>query len=169
MKKLIHLIREGSIWMNVVAEAVLVIMMMLTVTDVVLRAFGKPIVGTYELVAMAGAIVIGFAVPKTSWERGHVFVDFLIENRSPAIKNGFFVFTRIVGMVIYGLLSWSLLLKGTVLHSAGEVSLTLRVPVYPAAFALSLCFFVQVFVLVADILRINENKEQKEKLAGVQR
>ncbi len=160
MKAFIFAIKKCTIWMNTVAEAVLVIMMTITVGDVVLRTFGKPIVGTYELVAMAGAIIIGFAVPKTSWDRGHVYVDFLIENRSVAVRNGFFLATRIVGIIIYALLSWNLLLKGLVLQKAGEVSLTLRVPFYPAAFLLSLCFLVQCFSLVGDILRINENKEQ---------
>ncbi len=160
MRTIIAMIKTSSTWMNIVAEIVLVIMMMLTVSDVALRAVGKPIVGTYELVAMAGAVVIGFAVPRTSWERGHVFVDFLLENRSKAVKDGFFIATRIVGIIIYALLSWNLLLKGMVLHKAGEVSLTLQLPFYPAAFALSLCFFVQSFVLLADILRLNETKEQ---------
>jgi TRAP-type C4-dicarboxylate transport system permease small subunit len=160
MRTFIAMIKTSSTWMNIVAEIVLVIMMMLTVFDVALRGVGKPIVGTYELVAMAGAVVIGFAVPRTSWERGHVFVDFLIENRSKAIKDGFFIATRIVGIIIYALLSWNLLLKGIVLQKAGEVSLTLQLPFYPPAFALSLCFCVQCFVLLADILRINETKEQ---------
>ena len=169
MQGLVLMIKKSSIWMNTVAEIVLVIMMMLTVIDVALRTFGKPIVGTYELVALAGAVVIGFAVPKTSWERGHVFVDFLLENRSAAVRNAFFIGTRIVGIIIYALLSWNLLLKGMVLHRAGEVSLTLQIPFYPAAFALSLCFFVQCFVLIADILRINESNEPKEDALGEQK
>jgi TRAP-type C4-dicarboxylate transport system permease small subunit len=163
MTSFISMIKKSTVWLNLVAEIALVIMMMLTVVDVALRGAGKPIVGTYELVALAGAIVIGFAVPKTSWDRGHVFVDFLIENRSAAVKNGFFIGTRIVGIVLYALLSWNLMLKGFVLHRAGEVSLTLQIPFYPAAFALALCFFVQCFSLLADILRIYDSNE---KIAG---
>lgn len=160
MRSAVAVVKKIDVWMNTVAEAVLVTMMMLTVFDVVLRTLGKPIVGTYELVAMSGAIVIGFAVPKTSWDRGHVFVDFLIEKRSRAVKNGFFIATRIVGIGIYGLLSYNLMRKGMVLQKAGEVSLTLQIPFFPAAYALSLCFFVQSLTLLADILRINEGKDQ---------
>lgn len=144
--------------MNTIAEIVLVIMMLLTVADVFLRAFGTPIVGTYELVALSGAVVIGFAVPRTSWERGHIFVDVLIENRSRTTRNVFFIATRLVGITLYALLSWNLLKKGIVLQKAGEVSLTLQIPFYPAAYALSLCFFIQCFSLLADILRMNEEK-----------
>jgi TRAP-type C4-dicarboxylate transport system permease small subunit len=162
MKSFVSLVQRIDTWMNTVAEAALVGMMMLTVVDVGLRTIGSPIVGTYELVAMAGAIVIGFAVPKTSWDRGHVFVDLLVENRSRAVRNGLFVATRIVGIIIYALLSWNLVRKGIVLQRAGEVSLTLRMPLYPAAYALSLCFFVQVITLVADIFRINEDQTAGE-------
>lgn len=160
MENITLMIKKSTIWMNTVAEVVLVLMMMITVIDVVLRTFGTPIPGTYELVAMMGALVVGFAVAKTSWDRGHVFVDFLIENRSATVKNAFFISTRILGIIIFALLSWNLMKKGIVLHRSGEVTMTLRLPHYPVAFALSLCFFVQCFALIGDILRINENKEQ---------
>ena len=148
--------------MNTVAEVALVFMMMLTVIDVVLRIFGKsPIVGTYELVAVAGAIVVGFAVPQTSWERGHVYVDFMIENRSAAVKNGFFIFTRIVGIIIFALLSLNLLKKGMHLYKTGEVSMTLQIPYYPVAYALALCFFVECLTLITDIFKIFDTGKQK--------
>ena len=160
MKTIIVMIKSTTIWLNTVAEVVLVLMMMLTVVDVALRAMGKPITGTYELVAMMGAIVIGFAIPKTSWDRGHVFVDFLIENRSQAIRNAFFIGTRIMGIAIFALISWNMIRKGMVFYKSGEVSLTLRLPYYPSAFALALCLCVQSLSLIGDILRINENKSQ---------
>ena len=146
--------------MNAIAEVVVVLMMMITVTDVVLRTFGTPIPGTYELVAMMGALVVGFAIAKTSWDRGHVYVDMLIENRSPVVKNAFFVSTRVLGIVIYALITWSLTRKGMLFHKSGEVTMTLRIPLYPAAYALAVCFFVQCLSLTGDILRINENKQQ---------
>ena len=84
MRAFLAVIKKISGWMNGLAGVVLFLMMMLTVTDVVLRAFGKSIIGTYELVAIAGAIVVGFAVAQTSWDKGHIFVDFLLEHRSAA-------------------------------------------------------------------------------------
>jgi len=161
MKAFIAVCKKINIRMNSIAEIVLIIMMMLTVVDVVLRIFGNPIVGTYELVAMAGAIVVGFAVPQTTWDRGHVFVDFLVENRPAAIKNTVFIITRIIGIVIIALLSWNLFRKGLHLQKSGEVSMTLHMPNYPAAYALSLCFFIECLALVTDIFRIFDGGEQK--------
>ncbi|MCX5909187.1 MAG: TRAP transporter small permease subunit [Deltaproteobacteria bacterium] len=67
-----------------VAGITLTFIMIVTVTDVILRFLGRPIVGVYELVAFSGAIVIGFSIPFTSWVRGHIYVDFLLLKLSPA-------------------------------------------------------------------------------------
>ena len=63
-----------------IAGLALIGIMFLTVTDVILREFKIPIVGTYEIVSLLGAVVIGFAIPQTSIERGHVLMDFLTES-----------------------------------------------------------------------------------------
>jgi TRAP-type C4-dicarboxylate transport system permease small subunit len=154
MKAFVAAWKRFFIWMNTVAEGALFVMMMLTVIDVILRRFfGSPVVGTYDLVTMMGAVVVGFSVPWTSWGRGHVFVDILIENRSKAVKNSFFIVTRIVGIVLFALLSYNLTKKGIFFYHSHETSMTLRVPVYPITFALAFCFFVQCFSLITDIFR----------------
>ena len=160
MKPFVALFKRISGYMNGLAGVVLFLMMMLTVVDVVLRVFGTALLGTYELVAVAGAIVVGFAVPNTSLGRGHVYVDFLIEGRSPAVRNTVFVFTRVLGICLFALLSYYLLKKGIHLYVTGEVSLTLHIPYYPAAYGLAFCFFIECFVLVTDIFKLfmeNEN------------
>ena len=154
MGAFIAVFRKMSSWMNALAGIVLFFMMMLTVVDVVLRIFGTALLGTYELVAVSGAIVVGFAVPQTSWGRGHVCVDFLVENRSAAIKNTVFAITRIMGIILFALLSFYLFRKGIHLYKTGEVSLTLHIPYYPAAYGLAFCFFIECFVLITDIFRI---------------
>jgi TRAP-type C4-dicarboxylate transport system permease small subunit len=154
MKAYLSLVKTVNRWMNSVAEFVLFFMMCLTVADVVLRSFGSAILGTYELVAVAGAIVVGFSIPQTSSDRGHVYVDFMIENRSETVRNAFNIATRIVGIVLFAFLSYRLLVKGIHLQRTGEVSLTLHIPYYPAALGLALCCFVECFTLVADIVKI---------------
>jgi len=51
--------------MYVCAGVVLTFMMLLTVADVILRYLGRPIAGSYELVSLCGAVVVGFAIPYT--------------------------------------------------------------------------------------------------------
>ena len=151
MDGMVGAIRKFSGWMNGLAGIVLFLMMMLTVVDVALRIFWKPITGTYELVAMAGAVVIGFAIPQTSWDNAHIFVDFLLENRSRAAKIVFGCFNRLMGIALFVLLGSYLLMKANHLFRSGDVSLTLQIPYYPVAYGLSFCAFVQALVLLLHI------------------
>jgi len=89
MKAFLHTIFRITVYMNVIAGIALTFIILLTVCDVLLRALGKPILGAYEIVAMAGGIVIGFVTPLTSWVRGHIFMDFVIEKFSRRAKSAF--------------------------------------------------------------------------------
>jgi TRAP-type C4-dicarboxylate transport system permease small subunit len=141
-----------SKWMNVVGGTVLALMMLLTVSDVVLRVFGKPILGTYELISLAGAVVVGFAIPKTSHDDAHVFVDILIVGLSAKVRRVFQVMTKFLGIVLFVLLGINIALKGSELYSAGEVSLTLHMPLYPVAYALGFCCLIECLVLLSQIV-----------------
>ena len=139
--------------MDVVGGVVLSLMMLTTVTDVILRFIGKPITGTYELVFLGGAVVIGCAIPQTSWQGGHVNVDFVIEYLPRMFKKIVVVFTRLLGIVFFILLSWNLFAYGTTLYSKEEVSLTLHVPYYPVAYILAICAFVECLVLLSGLIK----------------
>ena len=88
MRGLISKVRGVSRFLNVIAGIALTFMMSLTVADVILRYFKRPIVGTYELVALSGAVVIGFSLPFTSCQRGHIFVDFLLSKLPRRARDG---------------------------------------------------------------------------------
>ena len=62
MKGFLAFIFRLSTVAQTIAGVTLTGMMLLTVTDVILRSWGKPLLGTFELVAFMGAIVIGFSV-----------------------------------------------------------------------------------------------------------
>ncbi len=139
---------------NVIAGVSLTFLMLLTVMDVILRALKRPIVGTYELVAFSGAVVIGFAVPLTSWLRGHIFVDFFILRFSQKVRNIFNITTRCLVIVLFFLIGWNLIKYGMDLQKSGEVSLTLQMPFYPVAYGVAVCCFVQCLVLICDVIKI---------------
>lgn len=160
MNILIVAFRKLSGWMNSLSGIVLFLMMMLTVVDVALRAFWKPITGTYELVAMAGAVVVGFAIPQTSWDNAHIFVDFLLENRSRAVKAAFGFFTKFLGVILFSMLGWYLLMKANHLFKSGDVSLTLQIPYYPVAYGVAFCAFVEAIVLALHIVMLFKGGER---------
>ena len=142
MQSLINKVQGLSKLLNVVAGIAITFMMFLTVTDVILRSFRRPIIGTYELVAFSGAIVIGFAVPLTTFLKGHVLVDFFVMKFPKGIRNIVHVVTRLMGIGLFSMLGWNLIKLGMDLYRTGEVSLTLQLPFYPVAYGIGLCCFV---------------------------
>jgi TRAP-type C4-dicarboxylate transport system permease small subunit len=143
-----------SRFINVIAGVAITFIMLLTVLDVVLRSFRRPIVGTYELVALAGAIVVGFAIPLTSWARGHIYVDFFTGKLPKTAQSVFNLVTRAMGIALFLLIGWNLIKVGLDLQQSGEVSLTLQLPFYPVAYGVAVSCFVQCLVLFADIVKI---------------
>ena len=137
-----------------VAGVTLVFMMLLTVVDVILRIFGRPITGTYEMVGFSGAVVIGFALPFTSWIRGHVYMEFLIQRFPKHVRDRMNLSTRVVGIILFLLIAYNLIIVGIDLQKSGEVSPTLRFPFYPVVYGVGICFFIECLVLFCDILKI---------------
>ena len=147
-------VHKMSTFLNSISCIALVSMMVLTVTDVVLRMFKRPITGTYEIVGLLGAIVIGFGIPITSWIRGHIFVDFLTQRFPQGRRNVVNIFTRLLGIGLFLIAGWNLIIVGIDLYHTGEVSLTRQLPFYPIAYGLAVSCFVQCLVLICDIIKI---------------
>ena len=141
-------------WTNVVAGIVLTGMMLLTVADVILRSGGKPIVGSFELVAFCGAVVIGFSIPFTSWVRGHIYVDFFIQKLPQTARRIFHLATRCLGIGLFLMIGWNLVKMGMDLSKSGEVSPTLQMPFYPVVYGIGICCLIQCLVLIGDIGKI---------------
>jgi TRAP-type C4-dicarboxylate transport system permease small subunit len=144
--------------LNVIAGITLTFMMSLTVLDVILRSFRRPIVGTYELVAFSGAVVIGFSLPFTSWVRGHIYVEFLVSIFSKKMRDVFNIVTRCMVICLFLLIGWNLIRYGFDLQKSGEVSLTMQMPFYPVAYGIGICCFIQCLVIGCDLLKIYRGK-----------
>ena len=152
MEKMFGFLQKTSKWLSVIAGTSLTLMMLLTVSDVVGRAFGHPIMGTYEVVGFMLALVIGFAMPKVSLARQHVYMDFIdrLSKRNRALMN---IFTRVLCIILFVLIGYSLFGIGNEYRISGETSPTIMLPFYPLAYAVGICCFVECFVFVFEIAR----------------
>jgi TRAP-type C4-dicarboxylate transport system permease small subunit len=137
-----------------IGGAALTFMMLITVADVILRAGGRPILGVYEIVALSLAIVIGFTIPKVSLERGHVYMEVVLDRlsrRNRAILN---TLTRVLCTLLFIIVGYNLFLIGREFHTSGEVSSTLKLPFFPIAYFVGACCFIECFVFIFDIVNI---------------
>ncbi len=161
MTRFLSLAKSLAKLMDIFAGIALLGIMLLTSLDVILRYFGRPIQGSYDIVSMAAVFVIGFALPKTSWDRAHVTVDILVD-QFPSTRLVFWVGTRILSLLFFVLLAWNLIKLGLDFSKTGESTLTLALPLYPVAFALGVCSIFQCMVLVADFARVEREGEEHD-------
>ena len=154
MDALFAILRFISKILNFLAGVALTGMMFLTVADVSLRAVGHPIIGTYEIVALSLAVVIGFGIPKVSLDKGHVYMEFLMERLGPRGKDMMNTFTRLLCIMLFLFIGYNLLNVAAEFHSSGEVSPTIKLPFFPVAYGVAVCCFLECVVFIFDIVRI---------------
>lgn len=150
-----------SNWMEVLAGIALVGVMLLIGTDIVGRIFGCPVPGTYEIVSLAGGLVIGLALPATSRTKGHVSTDFLLEKLSERSRLVLTVATRGIGIAIFLLAGWGMVMMGVRLKASGEVTAVLAIPFHYAAYLIGGAFLIQTLVLLSEILETVHPKPER--------
>ncbi len=148
------ILRFVSRILNIIAGISVTVMMLLTVADVLLRAGGHPIIGTYEIVALLLAVVIGFGIPQVSLDRGHVYMEFLLQKLSKSGKNVMNTLTRIFCLILFAFIGANLFSVGAAFRASGEVSPTIQLPFYPVAYGVAVCCLLECCVFVFDIVRI---------------
>jgi len=148
------ILQSISKFLNVIAGVAVTFMMLLTVADVVLRAGGHPIIGTFEVVSLMLALVIGFGIPQVSIDRGHVSMDFLMDKLSRKGRNVMNTFTRLLCLVLFAFIGINLFNVGARFHASGEVSPTIMIPFYPVAYGVAVCCLLECCVFLFDIVRI---------------
>lgn len=138
---------------NIIAGTAVIAMMLLSTADVVLRQFGKPISGTYELVGFLGTIVVSFALGFTSLEKGHIAVELLVSKLPLRTQLAIETFTNFFSCLIFGLMTYQAVIYALDIRKSGEVSSTLQMPIYPFIFGMALGFGLLCLILIADFIK----------------
>ena len=153
MRKLLNMVSgRMSSWMENVAGMALIGVMLLIGADIVGRIFGYPVPGTYEIVSIAGGLIVGLALPATSVAKGHVTADLLTGKLSERLKRYLAVITRLIGILIFLLGGYGMVMMGIRLKVSGEVTAVLVLPFYYVAYAIGGAFFIQSLVLFSETL-----------------
>ncbi|NLN40099.1 MAG: TRAP transporter small permease [Smithella sp.] len=147
-----HLARAGKAF-NVLACAAVVAMMLLSTADVILRLFGRPIPGTYELVGFLGALVVSFALAFTSMEKGHIAVEILVEKLPLRTRLAIDAFCNLASAVLFCVIGYQAFLYALDIKNSGEVSPTLQMPSYPFIFGIALGCTLLCLLLIADFIK----------------
>jgi TRAP-type C4-dicarboxylate transport system permease small subunit len=156
MKRFMSAVYKIDVTFHVISGLTLAFMMVVTLLDVIMRNIGHPIVGTVEIISFCGSVVVGFAIPYTSWKKAHVYVDLVVDKLSPRSKVIMAVITRGMGIALFVFIGYNFIVYGRDLLRTGEVSASFRFPYYPIAFGLALSCFLQSITLFCDLVRTVE-------------
>jgi len=143
-----------NLYICFIGGVALILMMLLTISDVILREFRSPVVGTYELVGYLAVVVLGFSMPYTTSVRSHVIVDFFTMKLPRRVQHLLLLITRCIGILLFLFMGYNLLLMGMDYYRSGEVSPTLQVPFYPFIFAIGACCFLQSLTQWAHVITL---------------
>ncbi len=124
----------------------LVLMMSLTCANILLRQFGFPVRGTFEIMGFLGAVIFALSLGYSHEKKEHLYVSIFFDRFPDIIKKTAQIINSFVCIGFFSLLSWQLFKKAVVLKNVHEVSETLRISYYP--FILVFSFGVAVLVLL---------------------
>jgi TRAP-type C4-dicarboxylate transport system permease small subunit len=149
-------LRSLSVLLNralaAVAGVALVAVTFFTVADVLMRAFGRPIAGSFEVIGWLSAVSLALALGYTQAHRGHVAMtlvtDFL-RGRMAALLDAF---NALAALALFGLVAWVLVGYGQTLQESGSLSETLKVLVYPWVYVVAAGFVALALTLLVDTL-----------------
>ena len=152
-------VRRFVDFLNLIAGVCLLGMTALTFTDVVLRMFRRPILGTYEIVEFLGAAVAAFAMAHTTLQRAHVAVEVLVMRLSQGLQKVIYIVTHILSIFLFSILAYECVRYGNDFRIYGEVSMTLRFPFYPILYGMSVASMAVCMVLLMDLWFVVTKRE----------
>jgi TRAP-type C4-dicarboxylate transport system permease small subunit len=135
------------------AGIALAALMAFTALDVVMRALGRPIAGSVEIIGWLAAASMALVLGDVQVNRGHVAVTLLAERMSGRKLALLDSVNSFVALLLFGTASVVLMRYGITLHSTGSLSETLKVVVYPWVYLVAVGFAGLTLVLLLDLVR----------------
>ena len=120
-----------------VAGASLMVMVLVTTAEVVLRVFRLSMTGAYDIVKIAAALTIAAALPYTTAIKGHVAIEYFFHKLGRRGRVVVDAAMRMLAMALFSLLAWGCVDYGNSLRVKGEVSMTLQLPIFWVPYVLA--------------------------------
>ncbi len=148
MNKFTRWIKEISQHMNNLAGLCIVVVMLLVVSNILLRVvFHQPLLGTYEYVNMITAVAIGLSLAHCAYQNGHIAVDFIIQRFSPKIQRAADILTHIIAISFWSVSAWYVAKYARTMLDSNTVSPTTQIPLSPVVYLIALGLLALCLVL----------------------
>ena len=152
--------RRLSDWFEWVGLAGLLVMMAITCIDVVgAKVFRWRLLGAIDIVMLAQIVAIAFAASMALILGRHIQVEFFIKllpRRAQAVINSVVL---LLGLGLFMVIMWRLSVLGHLLQTAGDYSMTIRIPYYPFAYGIALASIPVCLVFLLEFLKSLKKKK----------
>ena len=136
-----------------VAGFSLVAMVVVTVGEMVLRMFGRPMAGTVEAIGWLAALTTAFALGYTQVHQGHVSIDLFTRHIGPRSQVVVSMLVYLISTALFMIVTWNVFSHAGVLRETGSLSETMKVIVYPWVYLVSLGCAGLTLALLMDFLK----------------
>ncbi|MBS4024318.1 MAG: TRAP transporter small permease [Clostridia bacterium] len=137
----------------VIAGGALIMMMLVTVGNMIIRVVYVPFGATSEVVGWLAAITTGFALGYAQINRAHVTIDLVIDRFPKRWQSLVQALVMLLSIAFFILITWQVFLYGERLRGLGVLSETLRFPHFYFVYALVIGFACLTLVLMVDFLK----------------
>jgi TRAP-type C4-dicarboxylate transport system permease small subunit len=150
LERISHFLNQILIW---IAGCSLAAMILLTCTNIFLRIFWTPVIGTFELMGYFGAVVTAFALGYTQVRRGHIAVDIVVLGFSKKIQKILKAVNYLICLLFFAIVAWQIAKYATTLMKTGEITETLRIIYYPFTYGVAFGCVILSLVFLVDFLK----------------
>jgi TRAP-type C4-dicarboxylate transport system permease small subunit len=143
-----------SSWFEFVAILAFLGMMAGTLVDVIgSKAFHRPLAAGLEIVFFAQLIAIASALAFSEIDGRQIRVDLFVDLFPKTVRAAFHALAALLGLGLFVILTWKTYQYGMSLKAINDVTATARIPLYPFALWLAICFAVLCLVLIGELLK----------------
>ena len=145
--------RSISSWIEWIGFGALFLMMALTCVDVIgAKIFLTPVFGALDIMMLAQLIAISFSVSMALILGRHVQVEFFTLLVPEGMRKLIEVIINLLGLLLFVLIVWRLIVFGYDLQLSNEESATARIPLYPFVYAAALACVPVCLVYLQQLL-----------------
>jgi TRAP-type C4-dicarboxylate transport system permease small subunit len=126
---------------------------LLIVTNIVVRFFGPPIMGLYEIVQLILVLPISFALVYATVHKTHVFISVLVSRFTQRSQSIIQAFTYVLSLGLWVLITWASIWIIPQRIQSGEASLTIGIPYLPFRLVWVFALILFCLVLLIDLLK----------------
>lgn len=151
-------------WFRKVSWVALVFMLLISIVDIAgSKLFGKPLLGSYDLISLSALILAAFAISHAEVLGQHVRVDFVLMRLPPRVQDFLAVISSFLCIGVSLLFVISAYKYAVSLRSSHEVSTTILIPYFPFQVLNVVCFILFTCVFISEFIKALRKLGGKEE------